>query len=136
MAVKLLLSVRNDMANAIVAKIDGGGAAGQIKIYSGTQPANPSVAASGTILSEHPLSYPCGTVTNGVLVFAAITEDSFANATGTATWARIFDSTGAAIVDCSVTVSGGGGDITMNTTSIVLNGPVRFQSLQMTMPGG
>lgn len=136
MAVKLTTAVRNGMANSIVTAIDAGGAAGSIKIYSGTQPANPATAAGGTILSEHVLAYPCGTVTNGVLLFGAIGEDQFANATGTATWARIFDSTGAACLDCSVTVAGGNGDIQMNTVNIVVNGPVRFTSLQATMPGG
>ena len=136
MAVKLIVSVRDGMAQALINKIDGGGAAGTIRIYSGTQPANPTVAASGTILSEHPMSFPCATVTNGVMVFGAITEDQYANATGTATWARFFDSTGAAVLDCSVTVSGGNGDLQMNTVNIVINGPVRFTSLQITMPGG
>lgn len=136
MAVKLTNAVRNGMAQSLIAGIDGGGAAGSIKIYSGAQPANPGTAPAGTILSEHVLGFPCGTVTNGVLLFAAIAEDQYANATGTATWARISDSAGVAVLDCSVTVAGGNGDIQMNTVNIVVNGPVRFTSLQATMPGG
>ncbi len=135
MAVKLTTAVRDLMAVGIKTALDLGGAAGAIKIYSGTQPANPATAAAGTVLSEHTLSYPSGAISNGVFVLGAIAEDQYANATGTATWARMFDSTGAAVLDCSVSVSGGGGDIQMNTVAVVINGPVRFTSLQLTMPG-
>jgi hypothetical protein len=136
MAIKLTTTARNSLATVLINAIDAGGAGGGLKIYSGTQPASPSVAPTGTILSEHTLSYPCGTATSGVLVFDGITDDNFANATGVATWARFFDSTGAAVADCSVSVSTGSGDIKMNTVNIVENGPVRFTSLQWTMPGG
>lgn len=136
MAVKLALTSRTNLAQSIINAIDAGMAAGSIKIYDGLQPATPNIAiTTQNILSEHTLSYPCGTATNGILTFGPISEDGFANNTGTASWARIFDSTGTAVADASVTQSGGGGDIQMNTVNIVINGPVRFTSLQWTMPG-
>lgn len=136
MAVKLSLDVRTSLAQALIDKIDAGGAAGSLKIYDGIQPPGPDTPiTSQNVLSEHTLSYPCGTAANGVLTFNPISEDSFANATGTATWARFFDSTGTAVADASITQVGGGGDLQMNTVNIVINGPVRFTSLQWTMPG-
>lgn len=136
MAVKLSTEVRTEFAQSIINKIDAGGAAGSIKIYDGSQPPSPnSPVTTQNVLSEHTLSYPCGTASNGVLTFGPISEDSYANTTGTATWARFFDSNGNAVADASITQVGGGGDLQMNTTNIVINGPVRFTSLQWTMPG-
>lgn len=136
MAVKLALNVRTEMAQTLINKIDAGGAAGSLKIYDGLKPSSPDVpVTSQNVLSEHTLSYPCGTAANGILTFGPISEDSFANATGTASWARIYDSNGNAVADASITQVGGGGDLQMNTVNIVINGPIRFTSLQWTMPG-
>lgn len=137
MTIKLSTAARNALGDAIVAQLDAGAGSGSIKIYDGTQPANPSVAVTTqNILSEHTLTEPAGTVTNGVLTFATISNDEFANATGTASWARFFDGSGAAVVDASISPVGGGGDLQMNTVNVVINGPVRFTSLAWTMPGG
>ena len=136
MAVKLSLEARTELAQTLISKIDAGGVAGILRIYDGVQPTNPDIPISSqNVLSEHSLSYPCGTAANGIITFGPIAEDSFANATGTAVWARIFDSTGKAVADASITQIGGGGDLQMNTVNIVINGPIRFSSLQWTMPG-
>lgn len=136
MAVKLSNELRTAMATAIINSIDSNGA-GKITIYDGSQPVNPDTAVvSQKVLSEHTLSNPCGTASNGVLTFSAITEDQFANNSGTATWARITDGNGKAIADASVSVVGGSGDLHMNTVNIIVNGPIRFSSLLWTMPGG
>ena len=136
MAVKLVASTRTKLAESIIAAIDAGGAAGKLVIYDGTQPVNPDTAVvSQKVLSEHNLSHPCGTALNGVLTFSAISEDQNANASGTATRARIHVSTGKAVADVSVSVVGGNGDLQMNTVNIIINGPIRFSSLHWTMPG-
>lgn len=70
-------------------------------------------------------SDPCGTVANGILTFSAITEDSNADATDVATWARATDSAGVFCLDMGVGGISSGAEIEMNTTSIVLNGPIR-----------
>ena len=135
MAVKLLTAVRTSIMNEVKDAIDAGGAPAVIRIYTGSQPANPGAAATGTLLAENVLSYPCGTVTDGVLVFDAINEDEYANNTGTAAWARISTSAGQAVLDCSCSVAGGAGDLQLNTTNIVINGPIRYVALQITAPG-
>jgi hypothetical protein len=136
MAVKLTLVARTSLAQSIIDKLDAGLAAGMLKIYDGVQPTGPDTPiTSQNVLADHNLSYPCGVAANGVLTFSAISEDSFANATGTAVWARLFDSNGLPVADASITQVGGGGDLQMNTVNIVINGPIRFTSLQWTMPG-
>lgn len=136
MAVKLSNELRTAMAQSIITAIDNGGA-GKITLYDGAQPAGPDTAVvSQKVLSEHTLSTPCGTASNGVLTFSAIAEDQFANNSGTATWARITDRSGKAIADASISVVGGSGDLHINTVNIIVNGPIRFSSLLWTMPGG
>lgn len=137
MPIRVTVAVRNAMAQDIVDAIDAGVGAGIVKILSGAQPVGPHIAISDqSTLSEHLLSKPCATIANGIITFAPISDDDFANATGTATWARFFDSAGNAVADASVTLAGGGGDLQMNTVNFVINGPVRFTSLSWVMPGG
>jgi hypothetical protein len=137
MPLKLTVDVRNAMATEIRDALDSGSSAGYIVIYGGTQPSGPHIATTiQPVLSEHTLATPCGTVDNGILTFDTISDDEYANATGTATWARFFNGDGEAICDASVSVAGGGGDLQMNTVNVIVNGPVRFSSLQFTMPGG
>ena len=135
MAIKLTTAIRTDLASMLITKIDASGAAGRIVIYGGTKPSGPDVAQAHTALSEHTLAYPCGAAANGLLTFGAIAEDAFANATGTATWARFYTSANAAVADASISVQGGSGDLQMNTVAIVENGPVRFTTVTWTMPG-
>lgn len=132
---KLSTSGRNAAANAVRDQIDGGSGAGTIKIYTGSQPANPQSAATGTLLGTLTLSDPCApSASNGVLTFSAITQDSSADNTGTAGWARIADSAGTAVLDGNVTTTGGGGMIELNTTSIVAGGPISITAFTLTMP--
>lgn len=136
MAVKLILAGRTAIAQTIIDFIDAGAGPGKIKIYDGVQPANPGVpVTTQTVLSEHDLTDPCGVALNGILTFNPIAEDAFANATGTASWARFFDSDDNPIADASISQVGGGGDLQMNTVNVIINGPIRFTSLQWTMPG-
>jgi hypothetical protein len=69
-----------------------------------------------------------------VLTFNAFTEDSSADATGTATWARVEDSDGAWVMDMDVGTSGQNPapELVMNTTSITAGGPIRIDSGSLT----
>lgn len=136
MPIKVVVSVRNSMASQIVSAIDAGAGTGMVRILSGSKPVGPHVPISAqTVLSEHTLSKPCATISNGIITFEPISDDNFANATGIATWARFYDGDGNSVADAAVSVSGGGGDLQMNTTNFVINGPVRFTSLSWVMPG-
>lgn len=128
MAIGLSSTVRDNRLTQILNAIDGGAGAGLLRIYDGTRPA--TGGAPTTLLAELTLSDPSGSVAAGVLTFSAVTTDSAANATGTATWARIVDSTGSFVLDCSVSTAGA--DINLNTTSIVVNAAVSITSAAIT----
>jgi hypothetical protein len=130
MALGIVTAVRSSRATQILNAIDAGAGAGKIRIYDGSRPATGGTATN--LLAELTCADPSGSVTNGVLTFNAITADSAADATGTATWFRIVDSTNAFVLDGSVTATGGGGDMTLNTTSIVANAQVQITSFTIT----
>jgi hypothetical protein len=127
-------AARNAQVNAIRDLIDAGAAGGTINIYNGTQPATGETALSGNTLLAT-LTFSGTSAPNaaaGVLTFNAITEDSSADATGTATFARLRDSNGVDVIDMDVGTSGA--SINLNTVSIVAAGAVRMTSGTLTAP--
>lgn len=135
--IRLVNAVKHAMLTPLRDAIDAGSGAGTIKVYTGTQPTLPSDAASGTLLGTLTFADPCcatvGTPTAGSLTMGAITQDSSADATGTAAWARIADSTGATVGDIDVTTTGGGGTMQMNTTNIVIGGPILISAFAFSL---
>ena len=131
---RLNASVGGTCATTLKNSIDAGGAAATIKIYSGSQPVGPDTAPSGTLLGTLNCSYSCGTVSGKTLTFSAITQDSSADATSTATWARISTSAGVAIIDIDVGTIGSGAALQLNTTNIVTGGPIVISSLTISFP--
>lgn len=137
MATRISNAARSAAADAIVDLLDAGSGAGYIQIRSGSQPASVATAASGTLLATLTLSDPAfGAAANGVATASAITGDTSADATGTAGWFRVYDSNNTAVIDGSVTATGGGGDMTLNSVSIVAGGAVNVTAWTVTMPAG
>lgn len=131
--IKLAVTTRNSMGDALISAL---GNAALIEIYDGTKPAGPGTAVTtqtklGTLTGGSP--FAPGT-SGGVITANAITQDSSADATGTATWYRAKTSGGTAILDGTVGTSGA--DLNLNTASIVAGGPIAVTSLTYTMPGG
>jgi hypothetical protein len=124
MAIGYVTSLRTTRITAVNTAI---GASGKLRIYSGVKPA--VGGAETTILATLPLSATAGTVSNGVLTFNAITNDSSADATGTPTWARLMTSADVAVADMTAGV--GSGDINFDA-SIVVGGVVSVTSLVIT----
>ena len=126
--IRLAAGLKSAVVTPVKTAIDAGGAEGKIEIYTGSIPATVETAATGTKLGTLTFSYPCGTVnTAGSVVsldMAAITQDSAADATGTAAWARILTSANVPVLDIDITSTGGGGSLTLNTTNIVIGGPI------------
>jgi hypothetical protein len=79
---------RNDACNAGVDRLDLGGSNAELRIYSGTMPTDVNAAlSSNTLLAALVMSKPAyGSAAAGVATAAAITSDSSADATGTATF--------------------------------------------------
>jgi len=131
MALGFTVTARNNRLDELTALIDAA-AAGLFRIYDGTRPANADTAVSGqTLLAELTLSaasFPAAS--GGSMTANAITDDSSANATGTASWFRITDSAGNAVVDGDVGTSGS--DLNLNTTAISAGVAVSVSSLVLT----
>lgn len=126
MALAYSTTVRNAMLDSITTAI---GASGLLRIYDGTRPA--SGGAATTKLAELALSATAAAAASGgVLTMNAITQDSSADATGTATWFRLTTSGGTFVVDGSVGTSGS--DLNLTTTSIVITQPVSVTSFTIT----
>lgn len=125
MALAFSTTLRDSRLDAIVTAI---GASGLVRIYDGSRPATGGAAT--TLLAELPLSATAGTVSGQVLTMSAITTDSSANATGTASWFRVTTSGGTPVIDGNVGTSGS--DLNLNTTSIVVAGSVAISSFTIT----
>lgn len=117
-------ALRNAQLNQVTARIDGGTGAGLLRIYDGTRPATGGTAT--TLLAQLTMTDPSApAASNGTLTLSAITQDSSADATGTASWFRIVQSDGTTFVmDGSVTATGGGGDLQLNSVSLTAGGAV------------
>lgn len=122
--------------NAVTAAIDAGSGAGKIRVYDGTQPAGPATAVSTqTLLAELTFSDPSfGAATDanpGARITAnSITQDSSADASGTATWFRCLDSDNNAVIDGDVGLAGSGANMELTTTTITATNAFPISSLR------
>lgn len=115
----------NAQADALARLLDNG----YLRIYSGAQPADANAALSGnTLLAELRFSATSApAAVGGLLTFNAITSDSAADATGTASFFRAFSSNGTAVVmDGSVGTSAA--NMILPTVSISQNQTVSCSS--------
>lgn len=118
--------VRNVMLDVITTAI---GSSGFLDIYDGARPASGGTAT--TKLAHLALSSTAAPgASSGALTFSAITQDSSADATGTATWFRVTKSDGTFVIDGNVGTSGS--DLNLTTTSIVITQPVSVTSFVIT----
>jgi hypothetical protein len=121
-------TVRNNRLTQVENAMDAGAGAALWRIYDGSRPA--TCGAATTLLAELTCSDPAGSVASQVLTFDSITADASANATGTATWFRIVDSTGTCVIDGNVGTSGS--DLNLNSTSISSGQNVAISSATIT----
>lgn len=129
MAIAYVSTLRNTRMDAINTAVNAGAGAGLLRIYDGTRPATGGTAT--TLLAELTFTDPAfAAASGGVLTASAITQDSSANATGTATWFRVVDSTAAIVMDGNVGTSGS--DLNLTTTAIVITQPVSVTSFVLT----
>ena len=134
MAIGLATSARNAACNAVVDLLDVS-APGTIQIRSGTRPATPNTTATGTLLATVTLANPAfGSASSGV---ATLTDPASVTgaAAGTASWFRALDGASAAVMDGDVTATGGGGDLTLNTTTISVGLTVDITGGTITQAG-
>jgi hypothetical protein len=132
MAIKLSTVARNAAANAVVDLADDG----YIRIYDGTQAANPQTAiGSQVLLAELRFGTPAfGAAATGTATAEAITADASANNTCTATWFRVLQSDGTTVL-WDGTVSTSGADLNLASgTSITSGDNIAIDSMTYTQP--
>ena len=131
MALQYSVTVRNAQLDAVETTV---GTAPLLRIYSGAAPANCAAAASGTLLAEATLpSDWMAAASSGSKALSGTWQDASANATGTAGHWRLYDSGGTTChAQGTVTATGGGGDLTLDNTSIASGQSVTITSFTIT----
>jgi len=126
MALAYATTLRNTMLDAITTAAGG---SALLNIYDGSRPATGGAAT--TLLAQLTCNATFApSASGGVLTLNAITQDSSANATGTATWFRITTSGATFVLDGNVGTSGS--DLNLSSTSIVATQPVSVTSFVIT----
>lgn len=107
-----------------------------LRIRSGSAPANCAASDTGTVLAT--LSLPSdfmAAASGGSKARSGTWEDSSADATGTAGHFRLYASDGTTChAQGTITATGGGGDMTVNNTSLASGQP--FTVTQFTLNAG
>lgn len=127
----------NTCVNAEADAIGGALNTGYIRVYDGSQPADADTAVGAqNLLAElrfNADAFPAAVA--GLLTANAITDDAGANATGTASWARILASDGTTTYfDGSVGTANA--NVILNTTAIVTGAVVSCSSLTVQISKG
>lgn len=108
------------LVNAILDAIETHiGTSPHLKIRTGSPPATCATADSGTVLSD--IALPSDWLANAASRSKAKTgtwQEAAADATGTAAHFRIYTSGGTCKMQGTVTITGGGGDMTLDSVSI------------------
>jgi len=133
MAIQLSTAVRNAMLDAIETTV---GTSAKIRILTGTQPANCAAAETGSLLVQFSLASDwAANAASGSKAFSAITGTA-ATGTGTAGYYRLVDSAGTSCHEQgTITATGGGGDMTIDNTSIASGQTVNVTGWTWTEPG-
>jgi hypothetical protein len=134
MAIQWSTTVRNAVLDQIETSI---GATAVLKIRTGAQPADVATADSGTVLAT--LTLPAdwmAAASGGSKAKSGTWQDASADATGTAAHFRLYASDGTtAHMQGTVTVTAGGGDMTVDNTSFAAGQNFTVTSFTLTAPG-
>lgn len=135
MSLQLSVAARNALLDAIESAV---GTDAVLKIYdlSGGAPANCAASISGTILAT--LTLPTdwmAAASSGSKAKSGTWSDASADNSGTADFWRLFASDG---TTChgqgTVTATGGGGDLTLDSTSVTAGQTVTITGFTLTAP--
>jgi hypothetical protein len=134
MAIQLSTTVRNARLDAIETAV---GVSAVLRIRSGTVPATCATADSGTVLAS--ITCPsdwAAAASGGSKALAGSWQDASADGTGTAAHFRLYASDGTTChMQGTVTATGGGGDLTVDNTSIAASQAVNITGWTFTEPG-
>lgn len=134
MAFQFSTTARNAALDAIETAI---GTSAVLKIRTGTVPADCGTADAGTVLAT--LTLPSdwlAAASGGSKSKSGTWEDTSADATGTAGHFRIYASDGTTVhMQGTITATGGGGDMTLDNTSIASGQQVTITSFTLSAGG-
>lgn len=130
MAIQLSVAVRNARGNAIETTI---GTSAVLRLRTGAPPDNCAAADSGTVAVE--MTLPSDWLANaasGVKAISGTWEDTDADG-GTVGHFRIYDSGGTTCgMQGTITAEGGGGDMEIDTTTIIAGRVVTVVTFSLT----
>lgn len=130
MALQLAVSTRNGRLDAIETDI---GTDPTLKLRSGAQPADCATADSGTVISTIALPTDwMAAASGGTKAKSGTWQDASADASGTIAHFRIYTSGGICKLQGSVTLTGGGGDMTLDNTSAGVGQQITITSFTLT----
>lgn len=134
MTVQWSVSLRNALLDHWETTI---GASAKIYLRSGAAPANCAAADSGTLLAEFDLASDwASAASGGSKSLSSLPMDATAVGAGTAGHYRIKDNAGTTCHEQgSVTVTGGGGDATIDNVVVAVGQTVTLTAYTKTAPG-
>jgi hypothetical protein len=134
MAIQFSTAVRDAMANAIEATVS---TSAVLKLRTGAQPANCAAADSGSVGAT--LNLPAdwmGAASSGAIAKAGTWQDTSADSSVTVAHYRLYASDGTTCHEQgSVTLTGGGGDLTLDAVALTAGQSVTITGWTRTMPG-
>jgi hypothetical protein len=134
MSLQFSTSVRNAMLDAIEATI---GTSAVLKIRTGSPPANCAAADTGDVLASFSLASDwAAAASSGSKALNSTPLSETASGTGAAGHYRLYASNGTTCHEQgTVTATGGGGDMTVDNTSINSGQTVNITAMTKTMGG-
>lgn len=132
MTVQWSTTVRNALLDAIETAI---GTSPTLELRTGAAPANPAAASTGTLLASMALPADwMAAASGGVKTLSGTWQDAAADAAGTVGHYRIMQG-----ATChsqgSVTIAGGGGDLTLDNNVLAVGQQVTITSFSLTAGG-
>jgi hypothetical protein len=132
MQLNLPTTIRNARLQVIVDALDSGAGAGKILFYTGPKPAAGAAITTQTLLGTCVLSDPAGTIADGVLTFAPITDDISADADGDIAWARGMNSDNVWALDMDTGNEASSAVLKFNTVTTRAGGVIQILSGALT----
>jgi len=120
----------NAQANAFGALFN----AGTLEIYTGSQPADPNSAASGSLLATITIPNPAFGAASGGVISKSGSWQVVATGTGAAGYCRMKSADTAKTLDIQVSETPGGNNVLISDINIVTGNNVQVQSLTVSVP--
>jgi hypothetical protein len=131
MPIQLSVAARNARLDAIETTV---GTAALLRIFTGSPPANCAAADSGTLIAE--LNLPSNWMADaasGAKAFAGTWQDLSCNNSGTVGHFRLYNTAGSTChMQGTVTITGGGGDMTVDSVSFTSGQQFTVTSFTLT----